>query len=107
MTDTAEIDKVTAFKKAASALEPGVLLPDRVLTNAWQHFFFFEADRLFAPEFAEIQRELLMLEGGTVTCLIDLDQTAVLEFESAATLYLDLDTSSETYSVALRCAVKG
>lgn len=99
--DLAGGDKEVAFQNAASALNLDEVLPMRVFAGTWDNFYFFQSDELFVAEFADVQRELLALEGASVACLINLDETSILEAESAAVIYFDLASSGDDFVAAL------
>lgn len=89
-----------AFENALRTVNLDRQLPQQVFYG--QHtYLFFESDRLFVPEFLDTAVQLLRLEGARVTCLLNLDKTAVMSFEEAAAVFLNDQVTGEMYKRVL------
>ena len=91
-----------AFHNVVGALKFDRRFPENVFAGEWSDFLFFESDRMFAPEFAEVVGELLGSENAGVCCLLNLDQTRSLKFEEASAIFLDRMTTASEYAAKLR-----
>jgi len=66
-----------------------------------------ESDRIFGKHFIDAVTELMCLEDGTVSCIVNRDITPVLEFGSVAAIYIDRITTIDEYNEALRSGGPG
>lgn len=94
--------RLAAFGNVKKSINVDTVLPGFVFAGAWRRFLFCESDRIFGKHFVDAVEDLMSLEGGTVSCLINLDITPVFAFESIAAIYLDRATNVEEYAEALR-----
>lgn len=71
-THAANEAKSRAFRLAVSSIDPRASLPGQVFQASWTKFLFFEADRVFVPEFAATATALLRVESANIACLLNL-----------------------------------
>jgi len=93
--------RLAAFGNIEKSIDFDTLLPRFIFTGVWRRFLFCESDRIFGKSFIEAVGEFMHLEGGTVSCLINLDMSPVLAFDSIAAIYIDRGTTGEEYGKAL------
>ena len=98
---TQDKTRKAALRNLLRAFDMGSNLPNQVFQGSWSSFLFFESDRVFAPEFTDVIKELLRAEGGEVACLLNLDETSSFEFEEIAAIFLDATTTSSSYESVL------
>ncbi|QET05837.1 hypothetical protein FOB72_28175 [Cupriavidus pauculus] len=99
--------RLAAFENVKKSINFDALLPEFVFSGAWRRFLFCESDRIFGKHFIDAVTELMCLEDGTVSCIVNLDATPVLEFESVAAIYIDRVTTVDEYNEALRSGGPG
>lgn len=90
-----------AFKNLSRTLDRGWGFPNQVFKGRWSVFLFFESDRAFDPEFSDILNDILIIEGGSVACLLNIDKTNLFEFESISSIFIDRTTTRNSYGLAL------
>jgi hypothetical protein len=100
--DVNEALRRKAFNNVMRSLDLTKTMPANVFSGVWPKFLFFESDRLFAPEFAEIVGEILSIEHGTACCLLNISETRTFEFEKIAAIFLDKTSDNSDYAAALR-----
>lgn len=93
--------QLAAFVNIDEAIDFDALLPGFVFTGAWRRFLFCESDRIFGEHFIDAVGGLMRIEGGTVSCLVNLDMSPVLAFDRIAAIYVDRSTTREEYGKAL------
>jgi hypothetical protein len=91
-----------AFYNVISGLQLDKFLPANVFSGRWSNFLFFQSDRMFAVEFADVARDFLRTENSSVCCLLNLSETASLDFENASAIYLDEMVTGADYQARLR-----
>lgn len=91
-----------ALNNAKSFVNPEKSLPENVFSGHWATFLFFESDRLFVADFIDIVKELIVLEGATVCCLLNLNETNSPEAMAPSALFLDESTVGIDYLICLR-----
>jgi hypothetical protein len=94
--------RLAAFHNVADSVNPTALLPQQVFLGAWDQFFFFESDHMFAPSFAEIAIDLIHIERATSCCLLNFSRTRVLEYQEAAAIFLEEGLRASDYDSWLR-----
>jgi hypothetical protein len=102
LTSSNDDKKRKALGNLSRAVEVGQHLPGQVFSPVWRYFRLFPSDRLFVEDFVGILRELLIAEGGTVGCLLNLNASGSLDIEQAAALFLDAATTGPEYVAQLR-----
>jgi len=75
--------------------------PENVFRGEWKEFFFFDPDWLFDATFVENAKALLNWEGGACACVCNMDQADAKGDPQQAVIFLDKDTSGETYRSTL------
>ncbi|WP_231409762.1 hypothetical protein [Ralstonia solanacearum] len=96
-----EDGKRSAFNNIVAAGDFKRMLPESILSDAWTVFLFFQSDYVFSSDFVEIIYEFLHLEDAHVACLLNLDKTEILEFDSAAAIYIDEKVDRSAYQEKL------
>ena len=94
--------RAVAFGQVVSSLAHMMSLPSQVFKGCFSEFMFFESDRMFAPSFADVVRELLSTEGTTSCCLVNLSRTHTMAYSQAAAIFLDAQMTGVEYDVQLR-----
>lgn len=94
--------KHKAFDNVIGSINNSTCLPEQVFQGNWNAFLFFESDRLFASNFTLVAKGLLNEERADVCCLLNFNETDVLTYGSAATLFIDAQTSPQAYDAMLR-----
>jgi len=94
--------KRCAFDLVVGTIDRAASFPGKIFLGKWGVFLFFEADRLFAPEFAAVAAGLLNAERAEVCCLLNFSETDQMAYESAATLFIDAATKPHAYDAMLR-----
>lgn len=94
--------KRNAFDHVIGSINGAASFPEQVFRGSWDLFLFFEADRLFAPEFATIAVGLLNAEQGDVCCLLNLSETDDQFVYESAALFIDAKTEPSVYDAMLR-----
>lgn len=97
-----DLVRLDAFRSIIKSINSTAALPSQVFEGSWAQFFFCESDRIFAPCFAEIAIELLRAGGSNSCCLLNFDLTPEIQYESAATLFLEEGVSENDYASCLR-----
>jgi len=88
---------MVAFNNILMAIDSNALLPNQVFKGLWNCFLFCESDNLVSPRFVETIAELIRLEGATTCCLLNYSETRDFEFQRAATLFIEIGTTSTDY----------
>jgi hypothetical protein len=91
-----------AFLTLIKDLNFDARFPQNVFLGKWDRFLFCESDRIFCPEFIDAVNEFLDIENAAVACLLNLDITDSMEFESAGAMYLDRSITQSEYDRRLR-----
>lgn len=94
--------KQLAFDRAIGSIDCAAYLPAQVFRGGWSTFLFFEADRLFAPEFASIAAGLLKADQADFCCFVNFNEGNFKVFESAAMIFVDANTDPSAYDNMLR-----
>jgi len=100
--EISEAEQRRAFRGVMDACDFQKMLPDRLFVGLWSGFLFFQSDYVFSPDFANIVREFMDLEGAKVTCLLNLDKTETAGFDGAASLFIDATMDGAAYQERLR-----
>jgi len=100
--DSIGLPRLTAFHNVAASVDATAFLPRQVFAGAWDGFLFFEADRMFAPFFAEVMIEFIHAEHATSCCLLNFSQTSTLEYQEAAAVFLEEGVTGSDYDSRLR-----
>src|ERR1700739_3794696 len=101
-SETKEDRQRRAFCNAVGACNFERMLPDQLFVGAWESFLFFQSDYIFAADFVDVLGGLLHLEGAHTAFLLNLDKTEVLEFESAAAMFIEPTMDGAGYEENLR-----
>ncbi len=99
--DSSEDKQRSAFFNTVEAGDFKGMLPNSVLIDAWTVFLFFQSDYVFSADFVDIVREFLHLEDAQSACLLNLDKTESLDFDSAAAIYIDERVDGAAYQEKL------
>lgn len=91
-----------AFQNIIKSINHKKHFPNQVFRGAWDQFYFCEADRVFGSGFIKALHRLLGAEHAQVACLLNFDQTADLDFEQIAAIFIDSTVTEERFSDALR-----
>lgn len=99
--ESSEDKRRSAFRNIVAVGDFKTMLPDSVFIEAWRVFRFFQSDHVFSMGFVEIVREFMYLEGAQVACLLNLDKTEILGFDSAEAIYIDARMDGNAYQEKL------
>lgn len=81
-----------AYEHVVSSINPAISLPGMVFVGQWEEFMFFESDRIFAPEFALIVADLLMLGNADVCCILNFDEVNIDNKYSSILISKEIDS---------------
>jgi hypothetical protein len=71
--------------------------PENVFRGQWIEMLFFDCDRIFHREFANLARELLLAEGASSICMCGHHQSAADSPETQSFFFLDEGETPELY----------
>lgn len=95
--DTDLSSQLLAFHNVAEFLDHKKRLPEQMFVGQWAKFFFFASDHIFTGAFAEAVCEILCSESSQSCCMMNLTETKIMEFQTAATFFFKRETTSDEY----------
>lgn len=102
MSSNIQSARLAAFHNVVARINVDARLPEQVFSGPLAEYLFFESDWLFGPCSVQIAQDLMKKEGAESCCLLNFSRTHVLEYQAAATIFIEKSVSNEQYDAWLR-----
>lgn len=85
-----------ALLNIQECLSSRLRFPRNVFVGSWDHYSFFDSDRVFDGSFVDQVKTLLDIEGATCACLVKLDAATETEADDRR-FFIERGTTPESY----------